>query len=853
MTPLMSQYWEIKNQHKDKLLLFRMGDFFEMFYDDAVVSAPILGIALTQRNRKSEDDTPMCGMPHHSVEGPITKLLKAGFKVAICDQIEDPKLAKGIVKRAVTRILSPGMVYDPETVDGLKPNYLCSFDHDTTCFLDPTTGESFFYRCEINQALRLLALHEPVEIILPKDFEPALLEQLKERAPSITHFDFADDQANLPAALQDQSSLPTPAKRLIYYASSMQGAAVTATLLPFSERTLVNHMELSPTVLRHLEIFETYKGETKGSFFQAINRTKTPGGARTLKKWLTLPLIDPKSINERQERISYWLNHTAELSTLRQRLAHLGDFERRLGKISHPNANARDLKLVQDALAVVLEIADQTPHEAWPQSSLHTTARFFERLQGQLVDDPPLTTKNGGMIRAGFSSELDRLIELTTNSKKSLTEMELREKEATQIPSLKIKYNNVFGYYIEITHTHKNKVPHHYHRKQTLTSAERYTTEELERLEQEILQAQSKRWELEWEIFSNLRQELLGEVQHLLPLCQRLNELDVSSALGWLAMEQNYCRPEMGAASIEISGSRHAVLEQFLTNPFVKNDLKIEQGTTVLITGPNMAGKSTLMRQVATSLLLAQIGSFIPASRAKLPIVDKIFTRVGASDFLTEGLSTFMVEMQETAQMLAQATPRSFIILDEVGRGTSTYDGMSLAQAILEHLLNRLKATVLFATHYHELTRLSHEFPQLENWHLSIKERREGIHFLYTLMRGPASKSYGIQVAQLAGLPPEILRRASAILQNLESQPAQSVQTQLSLLDFGGQRQDFPTATANESGSLSAAPPREEPPHPLFEALRNYPLEKKTPLEALNQIAQWQTEAKSFLEKECPR
>ncbi len=847
-TPLMQQYWDIKSAHEDKVLLFRMGDFFEMFHRDAEVAAPILGIALTSRNKKAADETPMCGVPHHSIAGPINKLLKAGYKVAICDQIEDPKFAKGIVKRAVTRILSPGVVYDPETLEATRSHYLAALDDQHVSFLDLTTGEAFYYKVRVREARdRLLDVLNPVEVVA----SPAQAEDWK-----------SDDQQNRPHILQrallsvldsgragpmgsaapnlespagksqpvadsDTTSQmwPESARRLLAYASYMQGESARKIVPTFEARELLHRLDLGPTVTRHLEIFENYRGESHGSLFQAINRCKTSAGTRLLARWLQFPLAAQEAIEARLDRVERWFNDVVTLKELRRVFGSMGDIERRLGKIANPGCNPRDLMALAESLEAGLEVSrlagvrefGSQPNGVVLDVLLRTAQEVSSKIRATLVDEPPLQIKNGHFIRTGVDAQLDDLIDLSTNSQTKIMELETREREATGIASLKVRFNNVFGYYLEITNTHKDKAPAHYQRKQTLANAERFLTVELEELEHKVLSAQGKRFELEADIFSQLRTYALESGAALLRLARLWSELDVVSSAAWIALEQNYVRPKFADhGDLAIKGSRHPVVEQALSVPFVANDLDLPARHALLLTGPNMAGKSTLMRQVAIAAIMAQSGFFVPARQACLPIFDRIFTRIGASDFLAEGLSTFMVEMKETAEMLLSATDRSLVILDEVGRGTSTFDGMSLAQAILEYLLEKTRSMTLFATHYHELTQLSLRYQEVYNAHMSIDDRKGEIGFLHTLVAGPANKSYGIQVARLAGLPAAVTRRAGRILKEIESRhPSDRASLQLSFGDrlssgFADSLEDADAAAnddlLNARGGLVPAP-----------------------------------------------
>lgn len=826
----MKQYWDIKSVHQDKILLFRMGDFFEMFYDDAVTAAPILGIALTQRNKKSQDETPMCGMPHHSISGPINKLLAAGFKVAICDQLEDPKMAKGIVKRGVTRVLTPGMVYDSDTLDGTKPHYLVSLDNESISFLDTTTGEAFFFRSKNTSALlRFVKILPVAEMVISKSDE-VLIKDLQG-----TLISFHDDTEDLGSGLL-KNAAPMSSARLISYVRTLSGEDQLATLSPFVEKDLEHRLEISGTVLRHLEIFSTYKGEGPGSLFHAINRTQTSAGSRLLRQWLSFPLRDQRAIEARLSSVEFWRQHVLELKRVRQILAQMGDIERRLGKISQPQCNGRDLIALAGSVHAGLSALEVLVSASGGTASFESLRELAYKIERTLVEDPPLTTKQGYLIRQGVSTELDELIELSTHSQALVARMEADEREKTGISSLKIRYNNVFGYYIEITNTHKDKAPDRYQRKQTLTNAERYCTDELIELERKVLSANTKRADLEFEFFETLRKEILAICPALLRLARECSEIDVVSGLAWLSLEEKYVRPQFVAdGGLSVKAGRHPVVEQTVKKNFVANDIDLRPHSCLLLTGPNMAGKSTLMRQVALIAILAQTGSFVPADEAHLPIFDAIFTRIGASDQLSEGLSTFMVEMTETSAMLKNATENSLVILDEVGRGTSTFDGMCLAQSILEHLLSEVKALTLFATHYHELTSLDHSFSQITNAHMTVAERNGEIRFLHTLVKGPALKSYGVQVAELAGLPVTVTKRAKGLLRDIESKRMKA-SSQLSLLDSWEEPLPSESLQQPRVETVTKVPPEIQN---LMVELEKYPLMQMSPLEAMNQIAKW--------------
>lgn len=820
-TPLMKQYWDIKVLYPEPILLFRMGDFYEMFFDDAVKAAPTIGIALTSRNKKGGDETPMCGVPHHSIAGPIKKLLAAGYKVAICDQLEDPKQAKGIVKRGVTRVLTPGMVYDLDTLDGSSAHYLASFDEKAVAFLETSTGEAFWIPVAgRREALRFLDVLPVAELVLTK----TVAETLKNpRWPVSIHETALKTDALMP------SGAPEACGRLIDYVRTLAGGELLKILQPFGERQWESRLHLSSTVIRHLEVFQTYKGEGPGSLIHAIDRTRSSAGCRLLRQWLAFPLTDPMQISARWDAIEAWRQRPHELKRVREILGTMGDIERRLGKIPLPTCNGRDLLALADSVIAGLAALKSAGH-TWPHGQ--ELEMLATGVQNTLVEDPPLSTKQGYLIRRGVSSELDELIDLSTNAQGLLARMEAEEREKTGISTLKIRYNSVFGYYIEITNSQKDKAPAHYQRKQTLANAERFCTDALVELERKVLSAQTRRSEMESEIFESLRRGLLTAGPRLLDLARACAELDVLTALSWLSMERGYVRPMIsGDGHLALKASRHPVVEQTVGKDFVPNDAILDARHCLLLTGPNMAGKSTLMRQVALTALLAQAGSYVPATEAIVPIFDAIYTRIGASDQLSEGLSTFMVEMTETAAMLEAATERSLVILDEVGRGTSTFDGMCLAQSILEHLLSDVRCLTLFATHYHELTQLDRLWPQVKNAHMTVSDRGGEIRFLHTLVAGPAMKSYGVQVAELAGLPSDVTKRAKQLLKEIESSSRGSQTTQMSLMDM--------TASVPAEDSREDAQKRERVEAFLRE-VRELAIPSLTPLEALNRLARWQ-------------
>ncbi len=821
LTPLMKQFWEIKSLHADKVLLFRMGDFFEMFYDDAETAAPIMGIALTSRNKNSEEKTPMCGVPHHSIGPQINKLLKAGLKVAICDQLEDAALAKGLVKRGVTRILSPGLVFDPDTLDEATSNYIASFDDGSVSFIDASTLEAFSYQLDVKKSPQLrdslIRALGPVEVVLSSSQEL-----------TITDLGFVVSRCDIDATATSSEKFLSQI-RLKKYLGQMQ-ANDQILNIEFDLRELAGRMQLSQNTVRSLEVFENYQREAKGSLFHAIDRTKSSAGRRCLKAWLRFPLMQKSAIENRLDQVQA-LVESLELKNLRTAISRIGDIERRISKISSPNVSPRDILSLCDSLAAGIESSSLSVQKVWSDQDLSQARLTIEIILTRINEEAPIHLKNGNVIKSGVSKELDECIRLSTNSQDLLLQLEARERELTGIHSLKVRFNNIFGYYIEITNTHKEKVPvDRYERKQTLAGSERYMTKELSEIETKVLGAQAKRIELEANLFEDVRRRVLNTAPVLLKLARDWAEMDVLSSLAQLALEQDYKRPQFIAwdknLNLSIKASRHPVIEQNLKVPFKANDIHLGLNDCLLLTGPNMAGKSTLMRQLAITSLLAQMGSFVPCESAEIPIFDQIFTRIGANDFLSEGLSTFMVEMKEAAEILANATPQSLVILDEIGRGTSTYDGMSLAQSILEHLLTHANCVTLFATHYHELTNLASSFPNLKNAHMRVSEVNGEVRFLHTLTQGAASKSYGIHVAKLAGLPKTLTSRAADILHQLEQPKFADNTAQL----------NFALSMPNSDMDDAIRPVQD-----FLENMKNLSLEKMTPIEAMMLLAQMQT------------
>ena len=767
--PILEQYRLIKSRHRDRILLFQLGDFFEMFAEDAEKAASLLNIALTKRYKGTAHETFMCGVPRHSIAGPISKLLAEGLSVAVCAQTEEASPEKKLLRRAVTRTLSPGMVYDPETLDRLQANYMAAFDGTRLSFLDASTGEGFWYETEDGSHTdRLLAFLNPVEIVAQKG-----------EAPPFPDFptSFFDPTSLSPQAAAEaarflkeragaRAPLPKSAETLVRYAVSMQGSAVLKALSGFENRNLKGEMFLSSRLLDHLEVFRNSEGETGDSLFAVVNRAKTPVGARALKKRLRFPLKNQQKIEQRLDRIQWWIDRPSLLEEVRRAFSSLGDSERKLNKAAHSHCNPRDLREIAEVLERGLKAERAIRPPSSPSKAADESAVFIrDEILRLLKDNPPALRKDGGFIKESACKELAALSAAAQTNLRRLFQMERAEQARTGIPSLKIRYNHIFGYYIEVRKTHLAKIPGDYIRKQTLVNAERCATPALSALEGEILSVREARIRREEEIFQELLQKVLDRLPELLKLCARWGRMDLDSSLAYSAIENNYVRPRFGKR-FHLVNSRHPVLER--KSLFTPNTLDLAPGETLILTGPNMGGKSTLMRQAALAVLLAQSGCFVPAESAESPLFHKMFTRMGAGDSLSKKLSTFMMEMKETGEILQKADSKSLVLLDEIGRGTSTFDGMSLAQALIEFLTEEKQALTLSATHYHELTRLADRLPAVKNGSLTAIDQENEIKFLYTLQEGPARKSYGIEVARLAGLPSSVVKRAYEILESHE-------------------------------------------------------------------------------------
>ena len=801
MSPMMQEYCKTKEEYKDCILFYRLGDFYEMFFDDALLVSKELELTLTGKDCGLEERAPMCGIPFHAADTYINRLIERGHKVAICEQVEDPKKAKGLVKRAVIRVVTPGTTLDATSLDESKNNYLMSIvsiaDRFGCAIADITTGDCFLTEVPNSQKLvDEINKFSPAEIICNDSFFMSGVDtdDLKERLGicifSLDAWYFDDDTCrkelrehfhvtNLEGlGISDYDSGIIAAGALFLYLKETQKTALSqmTTIRPY---TAERYMLIDSSSRRNLELVETLREKQKrGSLLWVLDKTKTAMGARTLRSFVEQPLIDAEEINRRLEALEELNEKPMLRDEIREYLNPVYDLERLVSRISFKSANPRDMVAFASSLEMIPYIKQvlkdfQAPILKEIYEDMDSLEDITDLIKHAIVDEPPLAQKDGGIIREGFNEDVDKFRSARTDGKKWLTELETKERERTGIKSLKIKYNRVFGYSLEVTNTFKDLVPEDYIRKQTLTNAERYITQELKELEDLILGAEDKLYALEFELFSNIRDKVGAEVVRIQRTAKAVAALDVFASLALVAQRNNFVRPKINETGlIDIRNGRHPVVEQMIENDmFIPNDTYLDnhKKRISIITGPNMAGKSTYMRQTALIVLMAQIGSFVPADSANIGVVDRIFTRVGASDDLASGQSTFMVEMTEVANILRNATSKSLLILDEIGRGTSTFDGLSIAWAVIEHISNTklCGAKTLFATHYHELTELEGKLSGVNNYCIAVKEKGDDIVFLRKIVKGGADKSYGIQVAKLAGVPDSVIQRAKELVEEL--------------------------------------------------------------------------------------
>ena len=806
-TPMMQRYLETKEQYKDCILFYRLGDFYEMFFDDAIIAARELEITLTGKDCGQAERAPMAGVPHHSAELYIAKLVNKGYKVAICEQLEDPKKAKGIVKRGVIRIVTPGTVTESNMLEERKNNYIMSIFKSGIYFgisiCDISTGE--FYSAEIKDnnnfplLLDEIARYSPSELVVNSMMADSKeeMDKIKERFENIYVTKFNDeafkssvDNLNLRFTILDENGSKledfedknlaiSSINGLIGYIKETQKTDLDH-INKITVYKISRYMALDINARRNLEITEKLRDKSKkGTLLWVLDKTATSMGGRLLRRWLNDPLIDVEAINKRLDAVQELKDNMMLRGDVIESLKKVYDIERLAGKMAYGSANARDMVTLKNSLVKLPEVKQnlsQCKSELLKElyENLDELQDIYQLIDKAIEDDPPMTITDGGIIKMGYDPEIDKLKTAQTEGKNWLVQLEVKEKEETGIKNLKVGFNKVFGYYIEVTKSNLSQVPDRYIRKQTLTNGERYITEELKNLEDQILGAEEKVISLEHDTFIKIRDEISKNIKRLQKTSEVVSTLDVLSDFAQIAEDMNYCKPEVNNSGvIDIKNGRHPVIEKILgIGSFVENDtyLDRDENRLAIITGPNMAGKSTYMRQVALIVLMTQVGCFVPAQTAKIGVVDKIFTRVGASDDLSMGQSTFMVEMMEVASILKEATPKSLIILDEIGRGTSTYDGLSIAWAVAEYIADKEKcgAKTLFATHYHELTELENKLDGVKNYSIAVKEKGEDIIFLRKIVEGGTDESYGIHVARLAGVPKVVTNRANEILRSLE-------------------------------------------------------------------------------------
>ncbi len=863
----MRQYFDAKRQHRDAIVFFRMGDFYEMFYEDALTAARALELTLTSRSKDSSGGAiPMCGIPYHAADVYIARLVRKGFRVAVCEQMEDPRKAKGVVKREVVRVVSPGTLTDASYLDAREPAFLMGISpaHPGpgygVALLDVSTGEfttAEYSGLDGRQALAdELCLLRPREILLPDGFTDVktLVDELRLDTRLTTAdgwtFEFESARRSLLAQMQaqtlqgfglsDRHAATCAAGALVQYLRDTQKADL-AHVREISFRAGADCMIVDPTTLRNLEVIEAADGARTGSLLHELDRTATPMGGRLLRAWLLRPLLALERIQDRLDAVEEFAFRSTERAKVRETLKTVHDIERLVARAALGTAGPRDLVSLRQSLAAVPRLRMllepcQAPLVRSLVAELDDLADVRDDLERSLLDEPPAFARDGGVVRDGIDAELDELRAISRSGKQRIAEMEAAERARTGINSLKIRYNRVFGYYIEISKSNLGSVPADYLRKQTIAGGERFITPDLKTYEEKVLGADERILEREVEIFEALRRRVAAEAPRIQDTARGIASFDVLSALAEAAAVQNYTKPLMHAGDeLVATDVRHAVVERFVADAFVPNDVTLDaaEQQLVILTGPNMGGKSTYLRQTALLCLMAQAGSFVPARTAKLPVVDRLFARVGASDNIARGQSTFMVEMQETANILHCATSRSLVILDEIGRGTSTFDGLSLAWAVAEHLATgrRARPKTIFATHYHELTDLADAIPGVANFHVVVREWQDDIVFLRKVVPGRSDRSYGIQVARLAGLPPSVVARAREILNGLERDE----------LSRGGRPSLSGEGTvAGQLGLFQAAPHGHDP---VLRRLRGLDINTITPMQALTLLAELKEEA----------
>lgn len=844
-TPMMEQYYQIKNQYPDAFLFYRVGDFYELYEDDAVKGSQILELTLTHRSNKSENPIPMAGVPHMAVDSYVNTLVEKGYKVAICEQLEDPKKAKGMVKRGIIQLVTPGTKMAQGPDDSQESNYLTSVVEKAggygLAYSDLSTGEIFathvkHYAEVVNELLSLRTR----EVVFAGKLSASDRDSLQKANITVSepaeldgeHAEISYVQQKLTDAMEKAA-----VRQLVVYLLATQKRSL-AHLQVAESFEIGQYLQMANTVQRNLELTQSATtGKKQGSLFWVLDKTTTAMGGRLLKQWLSRPLLSLDRINQRQQMVQALLDDYFTRENIVDSLKGVYDLERLSGRVAFGNVNPRELLQLAKSLEATKPILQALAESGNPDlekygQGIDPQSELAESITNCIVDQPPISAKDGGIIRAGVSEDLDKYREAMNGGKKWLAQMEMEERQRTGIDNLKIGYNRVFGYFIQVSKGNVAKVPQdRYTRKQTLTNAERYITPELKEHENLILEAESRSTDLEYELFSQLREAVKAHIPALQELGRQLAALDVFVAFAQDAEEKNYCRPSFSSKKeIAVKNGRHPVVEAVLpAGSYIPNDLVMDEDTSIyLITGPNMSGKSTYMRQLALIAIMAQIGSFVPADSAKLPVFDQVFTRIGAADDLYSGKSTFMVEMSEANEALQHASSRSLVLFDEIGRGTATYDGMALAGAIIKYLHDKVGAKTLFATHYHELTELDETLPHLKNIHVGATEENGKLIFLHKILPGPADQSYGIHVAKLAGLPRAVLREASSMLKRLEAEGAREINSSSQQLDL------FSPVEVVEENPLKAE--QEE----LLDEISQVNLNEKTPLEVMQLVADWQ-------------
>lgn len=859
LSPMMKQYFEIKEQNPDTLLFFRLGDFYEMFFEDAKLASRELELTLTGRDCGQEERAPMCGVPFHSAESYIARLVAKGYKVAICEQMEDPALAKGLVKRAVIRVITPGTVMESSMLDESKNNFICSVfagEHAAgVCFADISTGElratellaDSLQELE-SQVRNELARFSPREILInPQTLQMTGLGKfIKEKLSAALECLPQEETTGAEQLLKVQFSPERlDSSGVSAYPLTAQAVGCLLLYLKKTQRTGLERMDtiemysgsqfmgLDLSARRNLELLETMRGKSKrGSLLWVLDKTKTAMGKRLIRVWIERPLLNPAQILRRQNAVEELSMDGMFRDAVAEQLSGIHDLERLMTRIVYGSANARELRSLCAALSRLPELKQLLGGVSSAllreiREKIDPLEDVAALIESAIVDEPPFSIREGGMIRPGYHEELDELRTDMGSGKEIIAQLETREREKTGIPKLKVGYNRVFGYYIEVSNSYRDKVPDEYIRKQTLTNCERFITPDLKQLEGRILGAHEKSVQLETQLFEQVRAEAASQLERVQATASAVAQLDVLTSFAAVSVANSYQRPEVNlSGKIILKESRHPVVEQMLDGaPFVPNDVELDQeeNRVAIITGPNMAGKSTYMRQIALIVLMAQIGCFVPAQSAEIGVVDAIFTRVGASDDMASGQSTFMVEMTEVADILKNATSRSLLILDEIGRGTSTFDGMSIARAVLEHVADKrsLGAKALFATHYHELTVLEELVSGVKNFNIAVKKRGDDITFLRRIVRGGADDSFGIEVAKLAGVPNSVVNRAKQVLRELESGRP--------VTPKGSGRKP----REEETAQLSLVPPQESE---VLARLRQMDVNTLTPIECMNTL-----------------